>query len=454
MRAVDPSWFGTAPLLSVDSKNACDQATAFCFGNSIYKMIIPPGRYHLSDPWKISHSSGNVNYLPIVIEGYGAILDNTVIVSIASVSLQGLAVDGAPQHGFVFLRGQGAYHQHLLATGCGLDGFYFGIDSGEGDYGFNFQVTRSTFIGLMSLRNQRHGWHMEGESIANRSWFNANSIIGLSLVANQEKGLHISPGVGPNGNSQYNYNTFMNINAEGNDAISIDMPEGRANTFLGGHYVDRDEDGFAIRTQGPFNMHFGGRIVGEIEHSSFVYANSAVTGQSGIVANIKGVDSLTTKYLNANDLVADNSYSNNFVATDMTVEQEPFIPKGWSVFPHTLHSFSGAGDKQSNHKLELDIIFLASTDDCMFRMTRFGKRNSNGGNVQKYVFNILIHVTTDVDGNISVDWNRKSEDQNCMINSVTVIGTQLEIDFNTDMPIFTEGSGVTEYQNLKNTDFR
>ena len=193
--SVDPVWFGAVPDMITDSKGAFDKAIDFCISQGIRKFTISPGSYHLSAPWRVSGNGGNAILYPISVEGYGAILDNTVVVAIQSLSLRGLAVDGAPRHGFVFLRGQGANHQHLLATRCGLDGFYLGIDENFGNYGFNFQVTRSTFSGLVASNNNRHGWHMEGNSTANRSWFNANTVISLGLINNRGKGclLYTSP---------------------------------------------------------------------------------------------------------------------------------------------------------------------------------------------------------------------------------------------------------------------
>jgi len=45
--------------------------------------------------------------------------------------------------------------------------------------GLIFQVMRSAFSRFVASNNGKHDWHMEGNSLANRSWFNANSIISL-----------------------------------------------------------------------------------------------------------------------------------------------------------------------------------------------------------------------------------------------------------------------------------
>ena len=258
---VNVCWFGAKADPLINSSPAFTKATAFLTNQAIRRLLIPSGHYHLEEFWKIT--STVAGWYPTLIDGYGAVLDNTVCVAMLDVSLKGLTVDGAERHGFVFLRGQGAHHEHLLATNCGLDGFYCGIDAGGNDYGANFQVTRSVFSGLISLRNGRHGWLMEGNSTANRSWFNANSVISYGAVSNAEKGFTWIGGTGPNGVSQMNYNTYTNMNCEGNGDISVDLPESKSSTFIGGHFVDKDVDGFAFRSPGGFNVNFGGRYVGE-----------------------------------------------------------------------------------------------------------------------------------------------------------------------------------------------
>lgn len=189
----------------------------------------------------------------------------------------------------------------------------------------------------------------------------------------------------------------------------------------------------------PFNMQFGGRTVGEIENNAFVYANTGLNTEAGVIARINGVDELTTK--------------------DLTVQNEPFMPKGWSILPGSLHSFSPAADNTTDHEFDIDLSQLANSENLMFRITRFGKRNSSGGNAQKFSYSLLVHVTTDVGGNVSVDWSRQIEDQNCIVTSVDVIpngatGSNLNIKFSTTNPIFGGGTGVTEFQSMQETDFR
>ena len=436
---VNVCWFGAKADPLINSSPAFTKATSFLTNQQIRRLLIPSGNYHLEEFWKITGAAGAWN--PTLIDGYGAVLDNTVCVAMFSVSLKGLVVDGAERHGFVFLRGQGAHHEHLLARNCGLDGFYCGIDAGGNDYGANFQVTRCVFSGLVSLQNGRHGWLMEGNSTANRSWFNANSVISYGAVSNAEKGFTWIGGTGPNGVSQMNYNTYMNMNCEGNGDISVDLPESKSSTFIGGHFVDKDIDGFAFRSPGGFNVNFGGRYVGEVERSSFTYVNTDLKGEGGIIGRFEGVDDIQTKDLT--------------VSNELTVSQEPFMPLAWSIFPKSHEVDIIAADNKTNHQFTLDLQDMPSADALVMRISRFGKRNLSGGYQQKYAYSVLANITKDTAGNYHLDWNKLNDEQNCTINTVTINPAGIvTIDFNTTYLMLGSGFGVTEYQDTRDTDFR
>ncbi len=430
---VNVCWFGATPNPAIDSSPFFDKATNFMTNQEVRRLLIPSGSYHLEEVWRISTTISG-SWKPVQVDGYGAILDNTVCVAMFSVSLRGLTVSGAPRHGFVFLRGQGANHEHLLAENCGLDGFYCGIDQGGNDYGYNFQVTRCVFSGLVALNNGRHGWAFNGLSTANRSWFNANAVTSFGAVNNVGKGMVWIEGNGPNGVSQLNYNTYLNMNCEGNGDISVDLPTSRSCTFIGGHFVDKDTDGYAFRTPAPFNFNFGGRYVGQVARSSFTYVNTDLSGEGGIMGYITGSDDIKTK--------------------DLEVTNEPFIPKGWSILPKSLESAVVAADNLSNHQFALDLDAMPNTDGLMLRITRFGQRNFSGGSNQTYSYSMLVQVTVNTTGTMHLDWNIVTED-GCTVNSVTASAAGLiTVDFNTDNTTFGTGFGVTEYQNSKETDFR
>lgn len=430
---VNVCWFGAIPDPSFDSSQSFKKATSFLTNQNVRRLLIPSGNYHLEEYWRITTSFVG-SWFPIQIDGYGVVLDNTVVVAMRGVSLRGLTVSGALRHGFVFLRGQGANHEHLLAQNCGLDGFYCGIDADENNYGANFQVTRCVFSGLLALNNGRHGWSFDGFSTANRSWFNANTVTSFGAVNNAEKGMVWIEGDGPNGGSQLNYNTYVNMNCEGNGDISVDLPTSRSCTFIGGHFVDKDSEGYAFRTPAPFNFNLGGRYVGNMDRSSFTYVNSDLAGEGGILSYITGIDSISTK--------------------DLTVTEEPFIPKGWSIFPTALESSVVAADNLNNHLFSLDLGAMPTADGLMLRITRFGQRNFSGASDQTYSYSMLIQLTKNTSKDIHLDWNTLSID-GCSINDVTISAAGLvTIDFNTTRLTFGNGFGVTEYQNSKDTDFR
>ena len=79
--SVDPTWFGANTDSTIDSHAGFEKALEFCIGNALRKMSIPPGNYHLSNPWTIRHSNGNQNYYPIAIDGYGAVFDQDACIS-------------------------------------------------------------------------------------------------------------------------------------------------------------------------------------------------------------------------------------------------------------------------------------------------------------------------------------------------------------------------------------
>ena len=70
-----------------------------------------------------------------------------------------------------------------------------------------------------------------------------------------------------------NYNTFVNLNIEGNAGISVEY-NGHQGFFFGGHFVDKDAAGVCVRATGNDCIILGGRLVGEHEGFSTVIANT------------------------------------------------------------------------------------------------------------------------------------------------------------------------------------
>jgi hypothetical protein len=336
-------------------------ATDFCNTNAIRSLLIPPGNYHLSEPWR---APAGGSYVLCKTIGDGAVLTNTVI-ALGGSGIQGLTVAGSPDCGFCFLRGQGSYHSYLVARNNGSYGFYFGIASrqhitvnstvgfqvGEtviggtsgafgtveridgqvlrlvkcnmgssavlfsafetvtgstsssvasvlsrsNPYGSNYQVTRTTFDQVSAVGNASNGFYWDGSALANRSWMNATCWTSPSAVGNAGIGWEVGDFLGPNGSNQHNYNTYLNINCEGNGVKSLVDVTGRQNTYIGGHFVDTDGGGESVNVADSFNFQLGGRFLGTVTFNGLMSVRNMATGASA--GFLRGIDNLESKAL-------------------------------------------------------------------------------------------------------------------------------------------------------------
>ena len=286
--------FGAVGDGVTDDLAAFNAVSAYCENNNVSILLIPPGNYHLSDYW-VMPTLGS--YVQLRVIGSGAVLDNTVVCN-RGVNVTGLTVDGSPEYGFVFLRGQGALFEYLTARNCTLGGFYCGTGPSN-KYGANYQVTRSTFTQLIASNNSGPGWLFDGTATANRSWFNANAVISFGAENNDGIGFNVGTFTGPSGANEHNYNVFLNMNIEGAYVgLALRDITGRQNTYIGGHFVNTDGSGFSVKISDSANFVFGGRTVGDVDFSGvdFAYLNSGVVGiltkvaSSLIMDDTKGLD--------------------------------------------------------------------------------------------------------------------------------------------------------------------
>jgi hypothetical protein len=420
--------FGAVGDGVTDDYPAFLNASNYCNDNNIHQLIIPPASYHLSEPWFVPFQSPSIDpYTLCRTIGEGAVVDNTVIAA-NSAGISGLTVDGAPDAGFVFTRGQGAYHEYLVAKNCGSYGFYFGVSSrqyltvasstgfqvGEtvtgassgktgvverisgnvlrmikcnmggtagfftvGEtvtggtsgasttissrstpYGGNYQVTRATFNQVLAFNNGNKGFYWDGTATGNFSWMNATSWISPSGVGNNGEGWVVTPFTGPGGGSEHNYNTFININMEGNTGKSLLDQVGRQNTYIGGHFVDTDGSGESVAITDAFNFIFGGRYIGTQNLSGvpFSYYNSDI---SSIKSSIANVDSFST--------------------ADLDAANEPLFYKGWSILPSSKLTYTPAGDNLNNHTLAINMADFTNGNYVNMRVFIGGFRNQSGG---------------------------------------------------------------------------
>ena len=417
--------FGAVGDGVTDDYAAFELARTYCNDNDINSLLIPPASYHLSEPWAVPQGG---NYVPCRTIANGAVLDNTVIAQ-NGAGIAGMTVDGSPDAGFVFTRGQGAYHEYLLAKNNGSYGFYWGVSSRQhltvanssgfqvGEtvtggtsssdgvieridgnvlrlvkcniassadffeaaetvtggtsgasstvssiampYGSNYQVTRSTFSQLLSVGNANKGYYWDGTATANRSWFNANTVISAGGVANGGKGWVVRSYTAPGGGSQHNYNTFLNLNMESNADKSLSDTTGRQNTYLGGHFVDVDGAGESVAITDSYNFVLGGRYIGNINLSGTLFASvNKATGAS--FGRINGMDEITG-------------------LGDLDVLNEPLFYKGWSILPVSKQTFTVAGDNQNNHTLAIDMSDFVTANYVNMRVFIGGYRNQSGG---------------------------------------------------------------------------
>lgn len=277
---VNVLWFGAQGDGVTDDLASFQRAWDYVGRSGAAAMLVPPRRYHLSAPIVFG---GGRDFVPSRIDAYGAVFDNTVVIAGFRMSIAGMTVKRAPGEGFVFMRGQGAYHQALTAIECGGAGFLAGAIGTSGrQYGQNSQVTRAQFDSLLAKGNAGPGWAVTGTAFQNRSWFNANQVNNFSAIGNRGEGFITVPGHGPKKGSTMNYNIFTNLNCEGNARISLRLDIGRQNTFLGGHLVDKDENGYCVVFSQKGNLIYGGRYVGDVTmHGTFGIFNSAGRAQRG-----------------------------------------------------------------------------------------------------------------------------------------------------------------------------
>lgn len=421
---VTPQMFGAVGDGVTDDYAAFAAATAYCEANGVWDLVIPPGDYHLSEPWA-APSGGN--FASSTVNGYGATLDNSVIVK-NTTGINSLTIDGSPDCGFVFTRGQGAVHSYLIARNCAAHGFYFGIASRQhvtvGDssgfrvgevvtggtsgkfgtieridgnvlrlvkcnlgntpgffqasetvtggtssasstvtavatpYGQNYQVTRATFSGLTATGNSGCGFYWDGTARSNRSFMNATMWLSPASVSNTLEGWFADSAFSaPGGNSQHNYNTFVNINSENNLGQSLIDVAGTQNTFVGGHFVDPGSGGESFTATGGANFQIGGRVVGP---STLVGPLRVVNSSIGpTVGQLLSID--------------------NFQSDNGEITGPPFFPVGWSILPAALVTQTIAGDNQAGHLITIDMSDFIGGDYISLRLTLSGFRNQSSG---------------------------------------------------------------------------
>jgi len=237
----------------------------------------------------------------------------------------------------------------------GTSGASSTISSFTTPYGANYQVTRGTFNQLLAFNNGNKGFYWDGTATVNRSWMNACTIISPSGVSNSGKGWVVASFTAPGGGSQHNYNCFININMEGNSDQSLSDPNGRQNTYIGGHFADLDVGGTSVEITDTYNFVLGGRYLGTTDFSgtSFVSVNKDVGGTYGKISSMDAITNLG----------------------DLDVINEPLFYKGWSILPSSKLTYTVAGDNLNNHTLQIDMGDFVDGNYVNMRVFVGGYRN-------------------------------------------------------------------------------
>lgn len=101
-------------LLAMDAASSASESN----GNGPLKVVIPPGVYHQSAPFRLASN--------MQIQGTGASFTHTWIIISVGCSIDGLAVEYSPFHGFIFHRLQESKFKNLTARHCQGFGMMFG----------------------------------------------------------------------------------------------------------------------------------------------------------------------------------------------------------------------------------------------------------------------------------------------------------------------------------------
>jgi hypothetical protein len=299
--------------------------------------------------------------------------------------------------------------------------------------GANYQVTRATFDQVLCYNNGNKGFYWDGTATANRSWMNATCWISPSSVANGGKGWEVASYTGPNGTSEHNYNTFLNINCEGNSDKSLEDVTGRQNTYIGGHFVDIDESGQSVNVSDSFNFQLGGRYIGTVNFNGPFSIRNMQTG--AIAGSISGLDSFRTNAFQA--------------------DGPAFMPSGWSILPGSKISVTVAADNQTNHLIDVDLSDFISGNYVMFRLFIGGFRNQAGGYNDFDHAQLTGQMSSQAGSTVTHAVNYAvASAEGITVNSVSVsTAGVVTFDITTAQQIFSL-SQVFEYYDTDSTDAR
>ena len=417
--------FGAVADGTTDDWSAFEAARIYCNANDIHALYIPAGNYHLSDPW-FTPTGGN--YVISRVIGNGAVLDNTVIAQNAS-GISGLTVDGSPDVGFAFQRGQGSLHEFLVARNCASHGFYFGCNSRQyvtvaSSSGFQVgEIVTGGTSGSTGVIDRIDGnilrlvkcnltgnvlFYAASETVTGgisgasttvssvataygtnyqvtRSTFNQ-----LSSISNGGKGFYWD-GSATAASSYFNANSITSPSIVSNAGKGwvvkpFSGPGGGAehnyNTFVNIN-IENNGDKSLQDINGRQNTYLGGHFVdtdgaGQSVEITDVY-NFVLGGRYVGTTDFSGT---LFAHVNKATGVAYGRIANMDAITalgDLDVENGPIFYKGWSILPSSKETYTVASDNLNNHTLQIDMGDFVNGNYVNMRVFIGGYRNQAGG---------------------------------------------------------------------------
>ena len=417
--------FGAVGDGVTDDYAAFEAARTYCNDNNIHSLLIPPASYHLSEPWAVPQGG---SYVPCRTIANGAVLDNTVIAQ-NGAGIAGLTVDGAPDAGFVFTRGQGAYHEYLVSKNNGSYGFYFGVASrqhltvssssgfqvGEtvtggtsGKFGVVERIDGNVLRLIKCNVTGTAGFFQTSETVTGGTSGASSTVSSLSnpyggnyqvtrATFNQLLAYN-------NGNKGFYWDGTATANRSWMNACTIISPSGVSNSGKG--WVVGAFTGPGGSSEHNYNCFININMEGNSDQSlvdptgrqnTYIGGHFVDTGSGGYSAQITDAFNfvLGGRYIGTTDFsgtlfahvnkatgVAYGRIANMDEITalgDLDVTNEPLFYKGWSILPSSKLTYTVASDNLNNHTLQIDMGDFVTANYVNMRVFIGGYRNQSGG---------------------------------------------------------------------------
>lgn len=377
--------FGVIP--GVDVADRVEAFYRWMRASRNFRGVISPGSYTLSRPIVFAYLDNTASLQRKLVEGYGAIFNNWILVNDEGLSLAGLTVLNSPSHGFTFLRCQGSTYSDLSVINSATEPFYF---AGDGDlqtpingtlttFNTNYQVTRGTLLRCMALNCGGLGaFAFFGRATVNRSWFNQMHVDTCSVINCSGAGIYVREAAGatPALLSQFNYTQFSSCSMEVNAAapgLSVDIEKTTGVTIINPHFANENSSGQSVRMRDCAHYaFFGGRIVGTVDRDAaslttgVILCNQSASGQGGFLGDIRGAD-----YIQARELEAQTRATLLTQWSDLPAGTVTIVPGGTGIHEATVTLT--ALPAASRIALSLEFFGVQGTSDTTFNRLCYAK---------------------------------------------------------------------------------